>query len=274
MSFKIGFDLKDTDEEKEKDETLCGVIGDATLPKICVAEVYFPDRKRSYSYYNCDFDLKVGDLVYVDGKLEGLRGRVTEVNYNFKIDLSVYKRVISVVDTNVNGEVFMADSHVVTFDRNALNPQRLSTWFLPPEKEEKEFVSGFDDSYFYIEDLREMNISSEKAKYGSEIYKENRVLSICIDEGTGHALVDDGSIYEVNFSFEDGKVSRLVCPCFEVGHCAHEFAVILQLRETLDLIAQNYAQKYDETKFFASVLRYKFIDFVLNGKPNGSIIIK
>lgn len=273
MSFKIGFNLKDTDEEK--DETLCGVTEAATLPSKCVAEVYFPDRKRSYSYYNCDFDLKVGDLVYVDGKLEGLRGRVTDLNYNFKIDLSFYKRVIAVVDTNVNGEVFMADSHVVTFDRNALNPQKLSTWYLPPEKEQREVVSGFDDSYFYIENLREMNISKENAEEGSKIYKENGVLSICVDEGIGHALVDDdGSIYEVNFSFEDGKVSRLVCPCFEVGYCAHEFAVILQLRETFDLIAQNYAQKYDETKFFASVLRYKFIDFVLNGKPNGSIIIK
>ena len=38
--------------------------------------------------YNDLFDLHPGDLVYVDGKLEGHRGRVTDVNYNFKIKVS------------------------------------------------------------------------------------------------------------------------------------------------------------------------------------------
>ena len=43
-------------------------------------------------------------MVYVDGKLEGQRGRVVEVSYTFKIKLSDYKRVIAVVDTNVSGQ--------------------------------------------------------------------------------------------------------------------------------------------------------------------------
>ena len=42
-----------------------------------VVQVYFPDRDRSYSYYNDQFDLQCGDIVFVEGKLEGVRGRVT-----------------------------------------------------------------------------------------------------------------------------------------------------------------------------------------------------
>lgn len=60
------------------------------------------------------------DLVYVDGKLEGKRGRVVDVNYNFRINLADYKRVIGVADTNVSGQFTLAGSHVLTFDRAAL----------------------------------------------------------------------------------------------------------------------------------------------------------
>ena len=35
------------------------------------------------TYYNDLFDLHEGDTVYVEGKLEGQRARVTDVNYNF-----------------------------------------------------------------------------------------------------------------------------------------------------------------------------------------------
>ena len=72
------------------------------------------------SYYNDLFDLKVGDIVFVEGKLEGLCGRVVDVTYNFKIKLSDYKRVISVADTEVRGEFFFAGSHFITFDPTVL----------------------------------------------------------------------------------------------------------------------------------------------------------
>ena len=62
----------------------------AIEPKKSVVQVYFPSRGMNLAYYNDSFDLKVGDLVYVDGKLEGHRGQVTEVNYSFKIKLSDY----------------------------------------------------------------------------------------------------------------------------------------------------------------------------------------
>lgn len=59
------------------------------------------------SYYNDAFDLKCGDIVFVEGKLEGLRGRVVDVAYNFKIKLSDYKKVVSVADTKCAGRVLL-----------------------------------------------------------------------------------------------------------------------------------------------------------------------
>lgn len=56
----------------------------------------------------------------MDGKLAGQRGRVTQVNYSFKIRLSDYKRVISVADIAVDGLFYAAGSHLVTFDRGVL----------------------------------------------------------------------------------------------------------------------------------------------------------
>lgn len=64
---------------------------EVSIIKKSVVEVFFPARHLTCSYYNDIFNLKHGDIVYVEGKLEGLRGRVVDINYNFKIKLSDYK---------------------------------------------------------------------------------------------------------------------------------------------------------------------------------------
>lgn len=101
-----------------------------------VVQVSFKESYNDLSYYNDQFDLKVGDLVYVEGKLEGKQGVVEEVNYNFKIKLSEYKRVIAVADTSVKGEFYMEGAQYITFEKNALPRQKIATWFFPPAKEE------------------------------------------------------------------------------------------------------------------------------------------
>ena len=138
--------------------------------RIITRQVYFPDRGASYAYYNDQFDLKCGDIVFVEGKLEGLRGRVTDVDYNFKIKLSDYKRVISVVDKNVKGEFYMAGSHLVTFDANALPKNKVVSWFKAPIKGDDEYVSGSDETAFSIDDLSGMNLSSCIAERGHDYY--------------------------------------------------------------------------------------------------------
>ena len=72
------------------------------LPVPSLVRVYFADRGAEYTYYNDAFDLREGDIVYVEGKLEGVCGQVTGVNRNFRIHLSDYKRVVGRADRLVN----------------------------------------------------------------------------------------------------------------------------------------------------------------------------
>ena len=152
-----------------------------TIPsRKSVVQVRFPGRGMALSYYNDQFDLKVGDLVYVDGKLEGQLGHITNVNYNFKIKISEYKKVIAVVDTEVHGQFYMAGSHFITFDPATLPKEQIVLWFKAPATEDEEFVSGNDDASFRLNDLKGMNITSAIAERGHEYYKEPALL-LCME---------------------------------------------------------------------------------------------
>lgn len=188
MKGKIGFIKTDYETKEFENKLETGKM--EIMARKSVVQVYFPDRDASYAYYNDQFDLKCGDIVFVEGKLEGMRGRVTDVNYNFKIKLSDYKRVISVVDTDVKGEFYMAGSHLVTFDANALPNTKVVSWFKAPIKEEDEFVSGSDETVFSIDNLSGMNISSKIAERGHDYYVSNRVSYICVDGNQGYAIVE------------------------------------------------------------------------------------
>ena len=117
MSLKIGFTAQ---KENEQATAVMPAVGIQSAPRKSVVRVYFPERDMTCAYYNDAFDLHPGDTVYVEGKLEGLRGRVVEVSYSFKIKLTDYKRVISKADTEVHGEFFMGGSHFIAFDPFAI----------------------------------------------------------------------------------------------------------------------------------------------------------
>lgn len=263
----IGFNTGTGEEKKyEKTDVRCSEI---SVPRKSVVQVYFPSRGMKLAYYNDSFDLKVGDMVYVDGKLEGYRGQVVEVNYCFKIKLSEYKRVIAVADTNVVGEFYTACSHIVTFDRNAIPFEKVITWFKAPENDE-EYVSGTDDSKsFSLDDLGGMDISHAIAERGHNYYIENRVCYVCIDGTKGRAIVQGSEIYEVEFDYYKGEISNLTCNCFCSYACKHEFAVMLQLRETLEFINENYSSEYIDC--FAAISKSVFMDIVMNKKETGKI---
>ena len=233
--------------------------------------MYFPDRHLTCSYYNDMFDLKCGDIVYVDGKLEGLRGRVTNVNHTFKIKLSDYKRVIGVADTEVIGEFHLAGSHFITTDGGALNYQQIITWFKASSGEE-EFVSGEGNEVFNITDLSNMNIDKAAAERGYDYFVENRVAYIELDHGKGRAIVVGSKPYEVEFNFHNGDISGLVCNCYCAGTCKHEAAAMLQLRETLDIIAENY-KFIDLHDYLAVVNKAVFFENAIDSKTKGNFTI-
>ena len=272
MAFKIGFAAADTPEKKPAEAAYTAQQAQAA-PRKSVVQVYFAGRNMTLDYYNDRFDLHRGDIVYVDGKLEGMRGRVTEVHYNFKIKVSDYKRVIAVVDTTVHGQFFMAGSHFVTFDREALLSSKVATWFKAPAKEDDEFVSSSDDTTFRLDDLSDMKVSTAIAERGHNYYIENKVRYICIDGTKGYAIVEGSEAYEVEFEYRNGEIGGLICSCFCSYNCKHEFAAMLQLRETLELIEKYYGDEYERTGYFAAVNKGTLFAFAIDGKETGSFTL-
>lgn len=260
-----------------KDETISQIhsapaeeIG-AAAPRRSVVQVFFPECRRKLGYYNDQFDLHCGDLVYVEGKLEGQLGHVVDVNYNFRIRISEYKRVIAVVDTSVRGEFCIAGAHFVAFDPEVLPYSKVLRWFKAPEKEGEIYATGNDDTAFSLDDLKEMKIAPEIAERGVDYYKNNRVCCISLEGTRGRAIVEGGEFYEVEFEYRSGRISSLTCSCPCCCTCKHEFAAMLQLRETLEYISGLFSREFERTGFFMAVEKSVLMRFVLNHMESGRI---
>ena len=271
MAFRIGFSAEET--ETKLTEQVDTVQKAKTTPRRSVVRVNFPESNSTFTYYNDSFDLHTGDLVYVDGKLEGVRGRVVDVNYNFKIKVADYKRVIAVRDTEVHGKFYNAGSSFVTFEREALPFDKAVCWFRAPDKEEDEYVSGSDDSFFNIGDLSDMNVSSRIAERGHEYYVGDRVRYISIDGKKGYAVVEGTESYVVEFEYENGDVSNLTCSCFCSFNCKHEFAAMLQLREILGIIEKNFGDEFRRTGYFAAINKVIFFSLAIDGKEKQPFVV-
>ena len=248
-------------------------IRKARAPRKSLVQVQFPGKGMALAYYNDQFDLQEGDRVYVDGKMEGLLGRVVEINYNFKIKRSEYKKVLAVVDTDISGQFQIFGSHFVTFDPSVMPVEQVKLWFNPPEKEDEEFVVGSDDSSFMLEDLSGMNVSPAIGERGQNYYMENRVVYLCLDGNRGFAIVEGTENYTVEFQYENGAISQLVCDCPCAYTCKHEVAVMLQLRETLTLLEEAGFQAWEDSRYMAAITKGSFFYFVINGKETGTFTI-
>ena len=55
-------------------------------------------------------------------------------------------------------------------------------------------------------------------------------------------------------------IKNLYCTCFGNGHCEHEVAVLLQLKETLDIIDRKYREQYECTGYFAAITKGTLFD--------------
>ena len=241
----------------------------SAAPRKSVVQVCFPETGRSLAYYNDRFDLKAGDRVYVSGKLEGVLGIVTSVNYNFRIRLSEYQKVIFQVNTRVHGRFYISASHFITFDPAALPAAQVTSWFRAPVGEGEEFASGNDDFSFSLEHLEEMKVTNAIAERGHDYFMENRVRYLCLDGTKGYAVVEGTKAYAVEFRYHDGEIQNLLCDCFCSYPCKHEFAAMLQLKETLGHIAKHYAHEYEQTGYFAAIAKETFFAFAISNCQEG-----
>jgi len=267
MKFPIGFAFR---EESGK-VGMEPLVQQEIVPVKSLVQVYFPERNQTLTYYNDQFDLKRGDFVFVEGKLEGIRGIVREVNRNFKIKVSDYKKVISVADTKISGQLHMAGSHFVSFDASVLPYEKLRTWYLPPLKSEDEYASGNDDTVIALDKLEEMKVSQAVWERGRVYYVENFVRYICIADGCGRAIVGDEHAYEVEFAFADGEIRNLICSCPCGYTCKHAYAAMLQLKETLEQIEKHYADLYHG--YFAAIAKGDLFRFAINSRETGSFTL-
>ena len=269
MAFKIGF-LADNREESTVKHGGGEEIVEAT-PKKSLVQVNFPKTGNTCTYYNDKFDLKVGDAVFVDGKLEGILGFVKSVSYTFKIKPSDYKKVIAVSDTEVKGSLNIAGSHFIAFDKSVINAEKIRTWFLPPISEEEEIIVSHGDESFPLNDLSGLKITKEIAERGHEYYVDNRVSYLSLDGSRGYAIVDGSKPYEVEFEYRDGMISNMVCTCFCNYTCKHEFAMLLQLKDLIDRIEENYKEEYERTNYFAAIFKPILLTYTVYRKETGVI---
>ena len=268
MTFKIDGFLGTQTEQAEPIPSAPAV--ETTVPRKSVVQVKFPEHGAGLAYFNDSFDLKVGDRVYVDGKMAGKLGCVTAVNYNFKIKRSEIQKVIACCDTNVSGQFLFTDSHFVTFDPAVLSVEQVRLWFRGPEGEDEEYVCGTDDTSFSLDDPRGMNVSPAIAQRGHHYYLENRVRFINLHGTHGFAIVEGTENYIVEFEYHNGRISQLFCDCYCTYNCKHEVAVLLQLADILDWIEEYHQDKYLRTGYFSAVDKATMFRFAVEGKEQGS----
>ena len=267
MKFPIGFAFNDESEKVEMES----LVQQTIAPVKSLVQVYFPERNQTLTYFNDQFDLQRGDFVFVDGKLEGIRGVIREVNKNFKIKVADYKKVISVADTDVSGQLHMAGSHFVSFDPAVLPYEKIRSWFLPPVKAEDEYESGNDDTVIMLDKLGDMKVSQAIWERGREYYMDNHVRYICVDAGHGRAIVEGERAYEVEFDYVSGEIRNLICSCPCGYTCKHEVAAMMQLRETLELIEKHYAALHRD--YFAAIVKGDLFRFAIDSHETGSFTL-
>lgn len=266
MSTKIGFILDENAPQSEitlPEKADCEII-----PQKSLVQIKFPEINKVYTYYNELFDLKIGDFVFVDGKLENTMGMVVNITYNFKIKLSDYQRVISKACRNVNGEFYFAGSHFVSFDPCALPFEQAITWFKAPEKDD-EYVCGSDGSSFSFETLDGLDFDNADLEKGNELFMQNSVEYIELNGTKVRAVVVTSKPYIVEFDYNNGEISNLYCGCYHITACRHCFAVLYELRQTLMCIEENYAENFKNSDYFAAILKAKFFSFAIDGKTTG-----
>lgn len=269
---KIGFVA-----EEEKKSEICDVPnmvlvdGNKNEVKKSVVDVVFHNGNKPLAYYNDKFNLKKGDIVFVEGKFDGVAGKVVDINYTFKIKLDEYKRIVSVADTDINGEFKFALSELLTLNKNTIPFKKIAGWFGIGQSDEEFITSVGDESYDFY-NLGTLDITPAVAERGHDYFINDKVVYVEYDACNVRAVVKGTEYYEVEFNLNNGKISCLVCNCPCSGICKHEFAVLLQIRSLIDEVYKIYGENY-EFDYFAAVNKSIFYDYVLSDKDEGTLVV-
>lgn len=121
-----------------------------------------------------------------------------------------------------------------------------------------------------------MRVNSAIAERGFDYFISNHVQYLCLDDTDGYAIVggSDCNYYEVEFQYtSDGAVGGITCTCPCGYHCKHEYAVMLQLRELLDLVETKYSDEYSRSNFVSIIYKEALFRYAVDWKESGSITL-
>ena len=267
MQHPIGFVTEEPDRSAVPDSV--PAAPDSRV-RSCLVHVFFPGAGRTLTYYNDRFCLKKGDIVFVDGVMAGRAGEVQKILYNFKIRPENYRRVLSAADTDVHGELLLAGSFCLSFSPSRIPVSRIRSWFLPPQEE---FLTGTDNTEFPLLRPPFSLFPDPVRERGRQYCSEGRVVYLSLDGEQGCAIVLGSAPYEVEFTLRDGSVSHMTCTCPCSENCKHQYAVLLQLAQLLDLISGRWGEAYRESRYFAAVEKSALYSYVLSGRDSGSLIL-
>ncbi len=222
------------------------------IPDIYLAEVKFSNSRERGTFIVEHMELCEDDLVYVTGPMQDKIGTVIDVTYHCKIRPSKYERVVAKIDTSLYGEFLPIDHVWLTFQRNCIEKDKMRLWFMSP------LAGGICEARadfvpFSLREIDSFPISSIRAERGESYFDEHRVVYLSLDKGVGYAIVEGSEYYEVTFTYIDEKIQNIVCNCYCEGHCKHEYAVLLQLREFVSNWTVNVDENYPKDEYVAAI---------------------
>lgn len=232
-------------------------------PRNSVVQITFGERNGTYSYYNDQFDLHRGDFVFVEGEFEGMIGCVLDVHYNFKAKRSVFKRVVSRINVEQLDQPLLGGEHLLFFDRKVLNPEKAALILgVRQDDDDEDYYIGSGDPAFSLDNMDGLKLNIQDARYGFRRYLDGEVVFLSLDGTRGTAMFSStyGSGTMVEFEYSEGMIQNISCSCFGHFNCCHEFAAMLQLRETLLEIERDHKEEYDETGYFAAIQKEALVD--------------
>lgn len=210
-------------EERENEER---------VPKNLV-QVRFDDG-LTLMYFSDLPEIKIGDVVTVDGKMEKQIAVVTKVLSSFKKSKFDMKWIVSKIDNDISGVYFKIEDEVVSLGSNLTVDKFMNIYAGVKYKEN--VAIGEDDIELNLEELEESEMFDNELvkERGRLLYKNNAVQYIWLKDGVGKAVVksvNGNEWYEIDFRCRKGRITYLACDCPYFGECKHLYAFLLKLRD-------------------------------------------
>lgn len=213
-------------------------------------KVAFAGANRLYTYFNDEFDLRSGDVVYVEGKMWKRPGQVREVCPADPAEKDAFNKVLQGVNLKVHGTYYSYGPYMFSFEGEAIDFAQFRSWVSPPlEEDVAREQTSFD---LKLDELGSYDWIPESALSGGmRHFKEESVQYLAVIDGKGFALVKEGQWHSITFDYDGRRMYNMVCRRDHGFFSACDAAVCLTLRALLDLFDKEFFDQFDGRNFTA-----------------------